>query len=88
VSIGRITPNLNAYAERFVLSLRVRVKSECLDRMVPAWVGALHHALNEHVAHYQFERKHQGIVNNLVFRQGDAEKDSGKPIECRERLGR
>ncbi len=28
------SPNLNAYAERFVLSLRARIKSECLERMI------------------------------------------------------
>ena len=77
------SPNLNAYAERFVLS----VKSECLDRMILFGERALHHVLNEYVAHYHFERNHQGIGNNLVFLQRDMEKDSGKSIECRVRLG-
>ena len=77
------SPNLNAYAERFVLS----VKSECLDRMIIFGERALHHVLKEYVAHYHFERNHQGIGNQLVFAQRDMEKDSGKPIECRERLG-
>jgi putative transposase len=62
-------------------------ESEYLDRMILARVRALHHVLNEHVAHYHFERNHQGIANNLVFLLHDMEKDSGKPIECRERLG-
>ena len=81
------SPNLNAYAERFVLSLRARVKSECLDRMILFGERALRHVLNEHVAHYHFERNHQGIGNKLVSPQRDTEKDSGKPIERRERLG-
>ncbi len=77
------SPNLNVYAERFVLS----VKSECRDRMIRFGDRVLHHVLNEYVAHYHFERNHQGIGNDLVFPQRDMEKDSGKSIECRVRLG-
>ena len=59
-------PNLNAYAERFVLS----IKSECLDRMILFGEGALQHVLKEYAAHYHFERNHQGIGNNLIFPWG------------------
>ena len=55
--------------------------------MILSGVRALHHILNEYVAHYHFERNHQGIGNNLVFPQRDMENDTGKSIECRERLG-
>ena len=51
------SPNLNAYAERFVLSLR----RECLDRFVPLSEGHLRTAVTEYVAHYHTERNHQGI---------------------------
>ena len=42
------SPNLNAYAERFVRS----IKEECLDRMIFVEQGALRRAVTEFVAHY------------------------------------
>ena len=77
------SPNLNAYAERFILS----VKSECLDRMILFGERSLRHVLKEYAAHYHFERNHQGIGNNLIFPQPAPEKSSEQAIECRERLG-
>lgn len=47
------SPDLNAFAERFVLS----VKSECLH---------LRHLLGEYVEHYHCERNHQGLANELI----------------------
>jgi len=41
------SPNLNAFAERFVLS----IKSECLDRIVPLGERHLRRAVAEFVAH-------------------------------------
>jgi transposase InsO family protein len=55
------SPNLNAFAERFVLSIR----SECLDRIVPLGEAHLRRAVSEYVAHYHQERNHQGIENRL-----------------------
>jgi putative transposase len=40
-------PNLNAYAERFVRT----IKEECLNRMVFFGVRSLRHAIGEFVAH-------------------------------------
>ena len=77
------SPNLNAYAERFILS----VKSECLDRMILFGERSLHHVLKEYTAHYHLERNHQGIGNSLVFSQLAKEKGSEGLIECQERLG-
>ncbi len=77
------SPNLNAYAERFILS----VKSECLDRMILFGETTLRHVLKEYTAHYHLERNHQGIGNNLLFPQHTTEKGSEQTIECRERLG-
>ena len=57
------SPNLNAFAERFVLS----VKSECLDRVVPLGEAHLRCAIREYVAHYHRERPHQGLDNELVI---------------------
>ena len=56
------SPNLNAYAERFVLS----IMSECLDRMVPLGERHLRQAISEYVAHYHHERNHQGLGNALI----------------------
>jgi transposase InsO family protein len=59
------SPNLNAYAERFVLS----AKSECLERIVPLGEGHLRAAVREFVDHYHEERPHQGLGNELIAPQ-------------------
>ncbi|MHC4493116.1 MAG: IS3 family transposase, partial [Planctomycetota bacterium] len=51
VQTPRQAPNCNAYAERFVLS----VKSECLDRMILFGESSLRRALAAYVAHYHTE---------------------------------
>lgn len=56
------SPNLNAFAERFVLS----VKSECLDHVIPLGERNLRHLLGEYVEHYHCERNHQGLANELI----------------------
>ena len=48
VRLPSMSPNLNAYAERFVLS----IKSECLERIVPLGQGHLRQAVSEYMAHY------------------------------------
>jgi len=54
------SPDLNAFAERFVLS----VKSECLDRVIPLGERHLRHLLAEYVEHYHHERNHQGSATS------------------------
>jgi len=76
------SPNLNAYAERFVRS----IKSECLAQVIPIGEAHLRRAVREYVAHYHSERNHQGIGNRLIDLSVDESRRSG-PIECRERLG-
>jgi putative transposase len=56
------SPNLNAYAERFVCS----VKDECLDRMIFAGQGSLRRAVAEYMTHYHAERNHRGFANRLT----------------------
>ena len=56
------SPNLNAFAERFVLS----IKSECLDRIVPLGERHLRSAIAEYTRHYHLERNHQGLANALI----------------------
>ena len=55
-------PNANAYAERFVRSM----KEECLDRIIPISEGHFRRAVTEFVAHYHRERNHQGLENALI----------------------
>ena len=76
----RQAPNCNAYAERFVLS----IKSECLRRMVFFGEASLRRAVVEYVAHYHVERAHQGLGNERIEKRdvtGEGE------VVCDERLG-
>ena len=74
------SPNLNAYAERFVLS----IKSECLGRFVPIGEGHLQRAITEYTEHYHLERTHQGLGNELI--EGVPECSIGR-VGRRERRG-
>jgi len=74
-------PNANAYAERFVRSIR----AECLDRLILFGERRLLRALDEFVAHYHGERNHQGLGNELI--SSGTHLAQGSHIRCRERLG-
>jgi transposase InsO family protein len=72
---------LNAYAERFVRS----IKDECLNRMIFFGERSLRKATREYAAHYHTERNHQGLNNRLIEPDGREELASGE-IECAQRL--
>jgi streptogramin lyase len=55
-------PNANAYAERFVRS----IKEECLERILPIGEHHFRRAVREFVEHYYRERNHQGLQNALI----------------------
>ncbi len=76
------SPNLNAYAERFVRS----IKSECLDRMIFFGGKHLRCVVNEYVEHYHVERNHQGIGNRLIETTTLASPADG-PVVSRTRVG-
>jgi len=76
------SPNLNAYAERWVKS----VKNEVIDRQVLFGKKALSHSLKEYVAHFHHERNHQGLGNTIPFPSETVGDITGK-IRKRERLG-
>jgi len=76
-------PNLNAYAERWVRS----VKEECLSKVVLFGERSLRRALNEYVEHYHAERNHQGKGNVLLFPPDRDIRREPQSIQCRERLG-
>jgi transposase InsO family protein len=74
-------PNANAYAERFVRSIR----EECLDRLMLFGERRLLRVLDEFVAHYHGERNHQGLGNDLIA--PEPRSLAGIQVRCRERLG-
>ena len=75
------SPNLNAYAERFVRSIR----DDCLNHLVLLGEDHLRTVVAEYVEHYHTERNHQGIGNELIDAPVPANTDG--PILRRKRLG-
>jgi transposase InsO family protein len=76
------SPNLNAFAERFVRS----IKEECLERMIFFGENSLRTAVREYIAHYHAERNHQGLDNQLIIPIKTTAKENA-PIQRKERLG-
>ena len=74
--------NCNAFAERFVRS----IKEECLDRMILFGEASLRRSLREYVVHYQTERNHQGVGNRLLEPLALVSSND-ETIHRRERLG-
>jgi transposase InsO family protein len=74
-------PNANAYAERFVRS----IKEECLDRIIPIGERHFRRAVTEFVDHYHHERNHQGLRNRLIERVAPCRREGR--IRRRPRLG-
>jgi len=79
IKLPRRSPNLNAFAERFVLT----IKTECLDKLILFGERSLRRACSECLRHYHEERNHQGLENTLIAGQPNA---IGS-IQCSERLG-
>jgi hypothetical protein len=76
------SPNLNAYAERWVRSVR----DECLSKVILFGERSLRRALSEYVEHFHAERNHQGKGNILLFpRDADVRREGS--VQCRKRLG-
>ncbi len=76
------SPNLNAFAERWVRS----IKSECLDRMIFFSEASLRKAIEAYMVHYHAERNHQGLGNRLIDPLPFPPGGNG-PVRCRDRLG-
>src|SRR5262245_14150457 len=77
------SPNLNAYAERWVRS----VKEECLARLILFGEASLRHALAEYVEHFHHARNQEGKGNVLRCPLARQRSQSQGPIQRRERLG-
>ena len=76
------SPNLNAYAERWVRS----IKDESLNHLILFGEKSLHHVVAEYTAHYNKERNHQGLENVIPFPDKRL-KNTGSKILHSERLG-
>ena len=83
VKLPARSPNLNAYAERFVRS----IKSECLAKIIPLSERHLRVSVTEYIEHYHLERNHQGLDNKLVNRSLDRSAGIDHDVLCDERLG-
>ncbi len=76
------SPNLNAFIERFMRSL----KEESLDRMIFFGEPSLRNTVNQYLIHYHEERNHQGLDNRLIIPL-ETPPDTSATIETTERLG-
>lgn len=81
LKIPKQSPNLNAYAERFVLA----IKSECLDRLILFGERHLRHAVEQYVEYYMTERPHRVLGRRII--EPEEPRPTEGPVECRERLG-
>ncbi|MGB5642215.1 MAG: helix-turn-helix domain-containing protein [Gammaproteobacteria bacterium] len=78
------SPNLNAYAERWVRS----VKEEALSKLILLGEASLRRALSEYLLHFHSERNHQGKGNVILFPSNRSSvSGSDRSVRCRERLG-
>ena len=76
------SPNLNAFAERFVRS----IKDECVSKIIPIGMPMLRRSLREYVEHYHLERNHQGRGNELLVPRSKVPASTSQ-IARRPRLG-
>lgn len=79
------SPNLNAFAERWVRS----IKQECLSKLIVFGPDRLWRVLNEYIAHYHGERNHQGKENLLLFPKTGIRRSAPEDshVRCKHRLG-
>ena len=82
VKLPARSPNLNAYAERFVRS----IKASCLERLILFGESSLRTAVQNFVIHYHSERNHQGLDNRIILPKPGLATKTGA-VHRRERLG-
>ena len=73
---------MNAYAERFVRS----IKESCLERLILFGEESLRKAVHEFIAHYHHERNHQRLANRLIRPEVEPVTDTSA-VQRRQRLG-
>jgi putative transposase len=78
------SPNLNAFAERWVRS----IKTECLSKLILFGETSLRRAITQFLEHYHLERPHQGKGNQLLFPSPVSRPPTNPArVQCHERLG-
>ena len=78
------SPNLNAYAERWIRS----VKEEALSKLILFGEASLRRVLRDYVTYFHAERNHQGKGNVLLFPSNqNTTPYPDQSVCCRERLG-
>jgi putative transposase len=80
VKLPAQNPDLNAYAERFIKS----VKYECLNHLILSLVKQLEYVLEQYCQYYHHERIHQSLVR--IIEPKHKVSDNAE-IQCIERLG-
>jgi transposase InsO family protein len=76
------SPNLNAYAERFVRT----IEESCLDHLVLFGEASLRKTDREFIGHDHSERNHQGLGYHLIAPELCPLMSDG-PVQRRKRLG-
>jgi len=82
VKLPARSPNVNAYAERFVRT----IKGSCLERLILFGEGSVRRAAAEFIVYYHGERNHQGLDNKLICPDPTLIREGGE-VKRRERLG-
>ena len=80
VRIAVRAPDMNAYAERFIRSVR----NECLDHFIFVSDQQLWRVMTTYINHYNTERPHQGIGNVTI---GPWHRQTEGDIVCEHQLG-
>ncbi len=85
-ALQHCSPNLNAYAERFVQTLQ----QECLDHFALFGQRHLDYVVSEFVDYYSTKRPHQAVGNRPLTPSGspsDRASPNAGEVVCEERLG-
>jgi transposase InsO family protein len=81
LKLPKRAPNLNPYAERYVLS----IKSECLNKMIIFGEKHLRYVIEQYNEHYLRERPHRVLGRRII--EPAAPMPAEGEVLCRERLG-
>ena len=76
------SPNLNAYAERLIGSVR----RECVPRVIPLGERHPRQIIKQFVDDYHQERSHQSLANKLIAPMNDDAANGGR-VARHQRLG-
>ena len=74
-------PNANAYAERWVRTVR----EECMDKLLILNEDHLRHVMRDYIGYYNSARPHQGIEQHCPLPNPRSE--TGGVVRCRSVLG-